>query len=172
MKLKLILITAIAGVALALPSGSSAAPPPPPPTTQDSVLLNVTDVPALVYSFGTPVFDLLAINATSGPSGENPTGQVRFNLVDPPFEVGGPVKCLAVGGNTATINFQDQMDLAGFIITVQVTDGQPDTFGAAPLGRAPTDCSLPPPLPGGPLASRRHHGGRRHNRCRPRRTSA
>ena len=61
---KLIVTAALVlAAALALPNPSSAAPPPTPPTTQDSVLLTVTGVPALVYSLGAPVFDLLAINA-------------------------------------------------------------------------------------------------------------
>ena len=152
---KLIVTAALVlAAALALPNPSSAAPPPPPPTTQDAVLLTVTGVPALVYSLGAPVFDLLAINATSSPNGEDPTGQVRFDLVDAPrFQLGGPVTCLAVSGSTATINFQDQMGLAGIIITARAVDGQPDTFTAAPVGRVPTDCSPPPPLTGGPLAA-------------------
>src|SRR5512133_3901440 len=68
------------------------------------------------------------------------------------YRVGGPVTCLAVTGSTATINFH-QMDHAGTIITVHVVDDQPDTFAAASIGRAPTDCSPPPPLPGGPLTT-------------------
>jgi hypothetical protein len=152
MRLKLVLTTAIVGIALALPSASSAAPPPPP--TQDSVVL--TGGPALVVDFfGQRLFNLLAINARSGPSGENPTGEVAFEGGPDLFQlqVGGPVTCLAVGGNTATFNFRDQMDFAGFIITVQVVDSQPDTFTAAPIGRAPTDCSPTVPLAGGPLSS-------------------
>jgi hypothetical protein len=82
------------------------------------------------------------------------SGQVVFEVEFPVrFQVGGPVTCLAVGGNTATINFQSTMDLAGFVITVLVVDGQPDTFAATPISRAPTDCSPPPALTGGPLSS-------------------
>ena len=157
MKLKLILTTAIVGAALALPNVSSAAPPPPPPT-QDSVVLTG---PGEVIDLTGPVrFDIQVINATSGPSGEDPVGQVRFDvfvLVDPKappveYRVGGPVTCLAVSGNSATLNFQDQMDLAGTIISVGVVDDQPDSFHSQPIGRAATDCSpLPPTLTGGPM---------------------
>jgi hypothetical protein len=137
MKLKLILTTAIAGVALGLPSVSSAAPPPPPPQ-QDSVVL--TGAPAFVV---TPSFlnsTIFELNATSGPSGENPSGLVRLDAINGGFHLGGPVTCLAVRGNSATINFQSQMDFAGLIFTIQVVDDQPDTFDGTPF-RAPTDCS-------------------------------
>jgi hypothetical protein len=134
------LIAATVGAALAFPGVSGAQTP-----TQDSVVL--TGGPGQAGSFLTAS----AINATSGPSGENPSGQVSFSAFGSLF-LSGPVTCLAVSGNTATINFQDQ--LGGFgVTTVQVVDGQPDFFDAVPTGRAPTDCS---PLPftgfGGPLS--------------------
>jgi hypothetical protein len=127
------------GAALALPGVSSAQTP-----TQDSVVL--TGGPAQAGGF-----TLFTINATSGPSGENPAGQVRFDVLGV-LSVGGPVTCLAVSGNTATMNFQDQ--IGGFgVSTVQVVDGQPDTFDALGTGRAPADCSpLPPTGLGGPLS--------------------
>ena len=152
MKLKLILTTAIVGVALALPSVSSAAPPAP--TFQDSVSLTAAPGVALTPNpfFAFTIFDL---NATSGPRGENPSGQVRFATLNLNIQLGGPVTCLAVSGNTATINFQDQMTFAGSIITVQVVDDQPDTFSLGPINsRAPTDCSpLLPPFEIDPFAS-------------------
>jgi hypothetical protein len=127
------------GAALALPGVSGAQAP-----TEDSV--NLTGGPAQAGEFS-----VITIDATSGPSGENPTGQVRFDVFGF-LNVGGPVACLAVSGNTATINIQDQ--IGGFgVVTVQVVDGQPDTFDAIPAGRAPTDCSpLPPTGLGGPLS--------------------
>jgi hypothetical protein len=139
MKLKLILATAIAGAGLALPSVSGAAPPPPPPQ-QDSVVL--TGAPAFVVTpsvfLNSTIFDL---NATSGPSGENPSGLVRLDALGGSIHVGGPVTCLAVNGNTATITFlpQPPSNFTG-TVTVQVVDDQPDTFDATPF-RAPTDCS-------------------------------
>jgi hypothetical protein len=125
---------------LALPGVSGAQIP-----TQDSVVL--TGGPAQTANF-----TVIDIDATSGPSGENPTGQVRFDVFDF-LNVGGPVTCLAVSGNTATINIDDQ--IGGFgVVTVQVVDGQPDSFDAAPTGRAPTDCSpLPPSGLEGPVVS-------------------
>jgi hypothetical protein len=102
------------------------------------------------------LFVVIDLNATSGPSGENPTGQVRFDVPALPVSVGGPVTCLAVSGNTAIINVQDQINPLPDVVTVEVVDDEPDTFDANTVfGRAPTDCSpLPSPSPGGgPLSS-------------------
>jgi hypothetical protein len=99
-------------------------------------------------------FVINTLNATSGPSGENPSGQVDFMLS--PIQVSGPVTCLAVRGNSATLNVQWLPTHPLSMMTVQVLDDQPDTFDAFPVGRAPTDCSpLPPfltrPLSGGDI---------------------
>jgi hypothetical protein len=52
------------------------------------------------------------------------------------------------------MNFQDESGLGREgIVTVQVVDGQPDTFDAALTDRAPADCSpLPPTELAGPLS--------------------
>ena len=141
MRMKLGVTAAIVGAVLAFPGVSGAAP-----RTQDSVLLTGGPGHAGPGNF----FTIFTINATSGPSGEDPTGQVDFRVIPFNFAIAGPVSCLAVRGNTATINFSDQ---TFGIDTVQVADNQPDTFDAAPTGRASTDCSpLPPSGSGGPLS--------------------
>ncbi len=139
MKLKLILTTAIVGVVLALPSVSNAAPPAP--TFQDSVSL--TEAPAIFTLAEGGTVD--ALNATSGPSGENPTGEIRLNQ-GTSLPDSGPITCLAVSGNTATFNFLSSI-LVGDALTLQVVDDSPDTFSIiTPIGgRAPTDCSPPGP---------------------------
>jgi hypothetical protein len=142
-KLMLILIAAIVGVALAVPSASSAQLPPPP--TQDSVSL--TEGPGEFD--GVPV--VLGLNATSGRSGENPTGEVILAIAPNLIDV-GPVTCLAVSGNSATLNFESQV-LLGQIVTLQVVDDNPDTISIHVLGRAASDCSAPPPGNINPLSS-------------------
>jgi hypothetical protein len=132
MKLKLILTAAVIGTVLALPSVSTAAPPSPLPT-QDSVSL--TEAPA-VFAGGTTIEEL---SATSGPNGEDPTGEIRFNFLQQIFD-SGPVTCLAVSGNTAIFNFGSEF-LGGVIVTVQVVDDSPDTFSILALGRSTIDCS-------------------------------
>jgi hypothetical protein len=142
MKLKLILTTVAVGTALALPSTSSAAPPAP--AFQDSVSL--TEGPA---RFGD--FAVTGLSATSGPSGENPTGQVIL-AVAPTFTDFGPVTCLAVSGNIATLNFESEV-LLGEIVTVQVVDDNPDTISILLRGRAASDCSPLPAIDIFPLSS-------------------
>jgi hypothetical protein len=128
--------TVAVGAALVLPGAAGAQT-----AGQDSVTLTGT---ASAFTFV-----VSTLNATSGPSGENPSGQVNF-LVLGSLNVGGPVTCLAVNGNSATLNIQDPSG----IVTIQVVDNQPDTFDAFPTGRTPTDCSpLPPSGLGGPLSS-------------------
>jgi hypothetical protein len=141
MKLTLGIAMAIAGVGFAVPSGAATQLPPPSPT-QDSVVLSE---PTFVGDPSFPTIHVNALSARSGPSGENPTGHGEVNARGIGLLFSGPATCLAVRGNSATINFEDQAtELAGTIFTVQVTDGQPDTLGLAPPGRAPTDCSPSP----------------------------
>jgi hypothetical protein len=144
MKLKLILTTAIVGVALALPSVSNAAPPAP--TFQDSVSL--TQAPAV---FGNGFYNVDELTARSGPNGENPTGEITLNELQQIFDR-GPITCLAVSGNTATFNFVSNF-LNGLILTVRVVDDSPDTFSLQLLGRAATDCSPAPDVNAFPLTS-------------------
>jgi hypothetical protein len=155
MKLKLILTAAIIGTVLALPSVSGAAAPPPPPSPQDSVTLSggPATVATALQSF--IIFDL---NATSGPSGENPTGHVKVDaLVTFPdtftLHLEGPVTCLAVNGNQASINFIDPDIPALGVLRIQVVDNQPDTFDSFPVAVAASDCSPISRSPGanGPL---------------------
>jgi hypothetical protein len=150
MKLKLILTAASLGVALALPSVSSAAPPAP--TLQDSVVLTGAPASTTFQSpegimFGHIIWEL---HATSGPNGENPSGLVRFS--NGPANFGGPVTCLNVSGDTATITFVSDPSIisqppinAEGNITVTVTDDQPDTFASGGQASTPTECPQSPP---------------------------
>jgi hypothetical protein len=101
--------------------------------TQDSVTgVGVTIRPDNGFVSG---FD---ITASSGPSGENPTGTVTFSQGRFVF-LGGPVTCLAVHDNVATLNFDSG---GGAIDTLEVTDSPSgDVIRAAQTGRAPGDCS-------------------------------
>ena len=132
----------VVAILLALPSPAQAA------LAGDSVVLTGAPV-------STGIFTLHALEARSGPSGEQPSGQVRFAAFDVSFVFGGPVTCLAVSGHTAVINFQDQIGPFG-IVTITVLDGAPDMFDLVAFGRSPSDCS-----PAGPssLAATLPHGG-------------
>ena len=132
-------MAAAVGGVLALPGVSVAQAP----AGQDSVAFTGGPSEAGDYT-------VVELDATSGPGGENPSGRVVFRVGGDFLVIGGSVTCLAVRGDTATLNIQDA--LFG-IVTVQVTDG-PDNFDASPLQRAPTDGSPLPPSPfGGPLLS-------------------
>ncbi len=127
------------GMAFATPGAAGAQTP------QDSVTLTGGPVQAGFIT-------LLGLDAASGPAGEHPSGQVRFDIFDGAAAFAGPVTCLAVSGHTAIINFQDQISPLGNVKVLAV-DGQPDSFDLLGFGQAPDDCSpLPPPSVGGPLS--------------------
>jgi hypothetical protein len=143
-KLKLFLITATVGAALAVPSASSAQAP-----TQDSV----TSQPGFPYA----VF----LDASSGPLGENPAGIVSWHAgggLGPTWF--GDVSCLSVSGNTAVIGFGDgYFDyvfsqiywIAGLIRVVDNGPGLDDTFEWVELQTGEPSRTFPPvgdPLPG------------------------
>jgi hypothetical protein len=62
------------------------------------------------------------VNAFSGPSGEDPGGTVSFSSIFVEEPVTGPVTCLDVEGNTATMTvegpFPGFLGLLGFQVTV------------------------------------------------------
>jgi hypothetical protein len=122
----------IAGVIVLAPGAAVAKQPVPPTAALDTA----------TASGDGGVFTNIHINASSGPTGENPSGTgsfVAFGI----FNIGGPVTCLNVTGNTAVLNINDQTFGFG-ILTVTLTDNGGngrDEMNAAPSGRAPTDCS-------------------------------
>jgi hypothetical protein len=133
-----LVLAVVVGMAFALPGVAGAQTP-----SHDSVTL--TGGPGQAN-----FFSAITVNAISGPSGENPSGRVSFTALGR-VNIGGPVTCLAVRGNSATINIQDP---TFGIFTVQVVDNQPDSFDAQlVVGRAATDCSpVSPTTVGGPVS--------------------
>jgi hypothetical protein len=121
------LLVLVAGATLALPAVSFAQTP-----RQDSVSLSGTATAG--------AFEITTLEATSGPSGESPSGDVRYSVFGGVIQQGGPVTCLAVSGTTAILTFSDEV--GGFGSTkIQVVDGQPDSFDLLSLFGSPTDCS-------------------------------
>jgi hypothetical protein len=152
MKLKLILTTAIVGVALALPSVSSAAPPPPPPPQLDTA--TATGSIGSVGSVGS-VFNI-QVDAHSGPSGENPGGLASMDTIvqiqvgsvtrDVDVRISGSVTCLNVTGNTAVIKIDATEPFPLGVVEIDLVDNGgsgSDLFGVLrPLPpSSPTDCS-------------------------------
>ena len=159
MKLKLILTMATVGVVLALPSISSAAPPAP--TFVDTAKASGDNLVLDDFS----VIDI-HVDAFSGPSGEDPGGQVSFGFspifgVEP---VTGPVTCLEVTGNTAVMTvagpFSSFPGLLAFTVKVIDNGGSGldrfQYFPVPPENSQYLDCRANP-IPtdfGGPLIGR------------------
>jgi hypothetical protein len=153
------LAAAAVGISLLLLPGVSNAQLP----ALDSVVGQGGEIGNFTFSF----------DARSGPSGENPTGQVRWHFgggLGP--TTNGDVTCLAVTGHTAVIGFSGAVTgivsywVAGLVRVVDVGTGG-DTFewaqllgepGPTPEGDplpGPTDCSsYPGPFPfvSGPIS--------------------
>jgi hypothetical protein len=131
-----VIATAMAIGAMVVPAAAAQTP------TQDSVTgSGLTEGPIFAaFSF--------LLDAHSGPSGEAPTGSVQISpVLFSDFE--GPVTCLAVSGNVATLNFVIVED--AFVVTVTVTDSPAGDQIRLDGGiRAFNDCT-PVPNAGGAL---------------------
>ena len=108
---------------------------------EDSVVgSGVGNVPQLPIPFD--------IDAHSGPSGENPTGTVRF--VSEPFQIRleGSVTCLRVSRNRAVIGM---ITATGTPVFIDVTDGTPDLIGLVfPVAPPAAPCPAPGIQPSAP----------------------
>jgi hypothetical protein len=104
-----------------------------------------------VTGSGTGNLYSFALDAHSGPSGENPSGTAGFWITgDLDFGVRGPVTCLVVQGKRAVIGIaNDPGGTTDRGTLFEVTDN-PDTFTFRTLVAPPADCSGPvtnPPFP-------------------------
>jgi hypothetical protein len=99
--------TAAFAVLAAMLAPSAAAQVP----TQDSVIGSGVAQPGATFTF--------EFDARSGPSGENPTGQVTFrSTADGSVFFSGPVTCLDVNGNFAILNVDTpQFSAVGLEVT-------------------------------------------------------
>jgi hypothetical protein len=93
----------------------------------------------VVGSFGDSL-STTTVDAHSGPSGENPTGEITVRVMDA-FAT-GQVTCLSVAGNRATVGTDL---LGGFLLFFEDNGGSgQDRFSAVETGAAPSIC---PPTP-------------------------
>ena len=123
--MKLHLSLAAVVIVLATAAAASAQTP-----TQDSV----------TGSTRSPFFVRTDFDARSGPSGENPSGQVQF-IGGGDFTFGGPVTCLNVRGNVATFNMQTIFGIVGAEVTDNAASGTPDVIRGVAGQRDAADCS-------------------------------
>ncbi len=112
----------------------------------DSVVGSGTTAPSPDPFAFTFQFD---IEASSGPSGEGPSGFVQLFVTSPQIPgtgvFGGPVTCLSVSGNDAAVVFTNQ-SIPPLILVVE-DNGPPgsdpsDTVAVEPVND-PTSCALP-----------------------------
>lgn len=80
-----------------------------------------------IGQFGLSAVQVFDFEATSGPSGEDPTGHVALELA--PGGIGslhieGPVRCVSVSGNEAVVGFEPSLLNPGALIEV-VDNGPP-----------------------------------------------
>jgi hypothetical protein len=105
--------------------------------TRDSVTGTAT-------SFAGPgVLVTYTLDASSGPTGEDPAGSVRIDLFGP---VDNPVTCLDVQGNRAIVGIAVPSDPPGglWIFVTDTGDVGPDTIGAVGTATPPDVCSEQP----------------------------
>jgi hypothetical protein len=116
----------VAVVAAAVASLASVAPASAQTTAGDSVVADFT---------GSQGFILIHIDARSGPSGEQPSGDFRwFSTVGPLDENWeGTVTCLAVSGNTAIVGFSGTVFPRGFFSDAPIA-GLMRVFDSGPVG--------------------------------------
>jgi hypothetical protein len=130
----------VLGTVVLVPATATAKQPTPPTGGLDKV----------TATGGGGDYSNISVNASSGPSGEHPTGTASFTVrlvqvggIVTVLNLGGPVTCLSVTGNTAVLNVDEQRLGVG-ILTLKLTDNGGnglDVFNGGFTGRAPTDCS-------------------------------
>jgi hypothetical protein len=132
---------------LAMAMACLAAPAQGQAPTSDSVVGVGTTAPSPDEFRFTWQFE---IQASSGPSGEGPSGFVQLFVTSPQVPgtgvFGGPVTCLSVSGNEATVVVANQFGPAGILLLVE-DNGPPgsdpsDTVAVEPVND-PTSCALP-----------------------------
>jgi hypothetical protein len=127
--MRTIVAASIAMALLAVLASPAAAQVP----TQDSV----TGSGTALSPIGPFTFD---IDAHSGPSGENPTGQVTFRFVTGELFFAGPVTCLFVDDNVARMHVDAGPPFG--IVILEVTDSPSgDLMSGFPTGDGGGDCS-------------------------------
>ena len=152
----LAVVLALALAAMLPPLAGAA--PPPEPAFRDTASASGDNLVLDDFS----VSDI-EVQASSGPSGEDPSGRVTFNSFFISEPVSGPVSCLHVAGNRAVLTadgpFASFPGVLAFTVTLVDNGGSGlDEFKYYPvLPETPeyVDCTLPPIADfGGPLIGR------------------
>jgi hypothetical protein len=143
-KLLLVVVGLAFGAVLALPGAAAASHDSSgAPFDEDFVVgsFRTMTAPTFVVDF--------TIDAHSGPSGENPTGEVTV-VIDGVSETGG-VTCLNVTGNRGTIGVDFPSLPAGFFFVEDNDGAGQDAFSAAFTGEPRSVCPADPSTPPSPV---------------------
>ena len=128
-------------IVVGLAVGTAVTPAQAAPPTQDSVQGNVTTIGTDVAGFESATY---AIDASSGPSGETPSGTVRATSPIGTFFFEGTVTCLSISDNIALLNLQTgNFGLLALRLTDNAGTGVGDLVEATLTTRSPTECSTP-----------------------------
>jgi hypothetical protein len=135
------LLGVVALGALMMPLASVAAPVPAPPPLEDSVTGRASTTDLFTFD----------ISAQSGPSGENPTGQVTLTSAGFP-SVSGSVTCLTVHKNVALIKIRLSPSAGASLLSLRITDlpvdaslRPQDRIDVGLTSTAASECSSPEP---------------------------
>ena len=153
------LIAAIVGLAtlLVVPAASTARPPSSPDPQLDTA--TATGDNLIIDDFSSTD---IQVDAHSGPSGENPGGQVSF-VAGKILPISGPVTCLDVAGNTAVMTvagpFPSAPQFNAFIVRLVDNGGAGldrfEYFPENPADPGSADCQVgSPAYVGGSLIGR------------------
>ena len=111
-------ILAAAALAIALAPTAAAAKPPVPPQPRDTV--TATGDNLITDDFSASAID---VDASSGPSGEDPQGTASFTLLLGSYQFSGTVSCLKVTGNVAVLEINGTFPVPGLLsLIIRLTD--------------------------------------------------
>ena len=109
---------AVVILAIALAPASAAAAPPAPPQPRDTAMATGDNL--ITDDFSASAID---VDASSGPSGEDPQGTASFTLLLGSYQFSGTVSCLKVTGNVAVLEINGSFPVPGLLsLIIRLTD--------------------------------------------------
>jgi len=108
---------AVVVLAIALAPATATAAPPLPPQPRDTA--TATGDNLITDDFSASAID---VDASSGPSGEDPQGTASFTLLGS-YHISGTVSCLKVTGNVAVLEINGTFPVPGLLsLIIRLTD--------------------------------------------------
>ena len=110
---------AVVVLAVAFAAAGAAAKPPAPEQPRDTA--TATGANLTLDNFSASAID---VDASSGPSGEDPQGTASFAVLG--FHFSGPISCLKVTGNVAILEINGPLLLGVLSMIIRLTDNGGD----------------------------------------------